>query len=36
MNLKVVGWGDMDWIVQAVIRDRLQLLVNRVTSLQVV
>jgi hypothetical protein len=35
MNLQEVGWGGMDWTDMAGNRDRWQVLVNVVTSLQV-
>jgi hypothetical protein len=35
MDLREVGWGDMDWINLAQDRDRWRALVNAVVNLQV-
>jgi hypothetical protein len=35
MDLREIGWGDMDWIDQAQDRDQWRALVNTVMNLQV-
>jgi hypothetical protein len=35
MNLRDIGWGDMDWIDLAQDRDKLRALVNTVTNFRV-
>jgi ribosome biogenesis protein Nip4 len=32
MNLRAVGWGDMDWICLAQVRDKWSALVNKVMN----